>query len=158
MEIVKVVVDDIDDIFNQFDSNDISDELATYIEMRCSRVQKNELSIKIITRSELDDKTKDRVVDAIRCHFGLETKYTILDTKKRKTVNIIYFFLGVFILLFKNLLPLTNTVFDIFDVLGCFIIWESTFNLLFTDNEMDRKIDRAKKIRRCQIKFEYAEE
>lgn len=153
MEIVKIIIDDIEDIFNKFDKNDISDELATYIENRCSRVKKNEMTIEIYTDNKLDDKTKDKVVTAIRSHFGLETKYNIIDTKKRKILNIIYFFSGIFIMLFKNLLPLTKTVNDIVDVLGCFIIWESTFNLLFTDNEMDLKTDRAKKISNCHIEF-----
>lgn len=54
---------------------------------------------------------------------------------------------------FKNLLPLTNTIKDIVDVLGCFVIWESTFNLLFTDNQMDLKTDRARKISNCRIVF-----
>ena len=153
MEIVKIIIDDIEDIFNKFDKNDISDELATYIEYRCSRVKKNEMTIEIYTDNKLDDKTKDKVVTAIRSHFGLETKYNIIDTKKRKILNIIYFFSGIFIMLFKNLLPLTKTVNDIVDVLGCFIIWESTFNLLFTDNEMDLKTDRAKKISNCHIEF-----
>ena len=153
MEIVKIIVDDIEDIFNKFDNFDISDELATYIENRCSRVKKNEMTIEIYTKKELDDKTKDKVVTAIRSHFGLETKYNLIDTKKRKIINLIYFLSGIFILLFKNLLPLTKTINDIVDVLGCFIIWESTFNLLFTDNEMDLKTDRAKKISNCHIEF-----
>lgn len=152
-EIVKIIVDDIEDIFNQFDNNDISDELATYIENRCSRVKKNEMVIEIYTNNKLDDNMKERVVNAIRTHFGLETKYNLIDTKRRKILNIIYFLSGIFIMLFKNLLPLTKTINDIVDILGCFIIWESTYNLLFTDNEMDLKTDRAKKISNCHIDF-----
>lgn len=153
MEIVKIIVDDIEDIFNQFDNNDISDELATYIENRCSRVKKNKMVIEIYTNIKLDNNTKERVVNAIRTHFGLETKYNLIDTKRRKIINIIYFLSGIFIMLFKNILPLTKTINDIVDVLGCFIIWESTFNLLFTDNEMDLKTDRSKKISNCHIDF-----
>ncbi len=50
MEIVKIIVDDIEDIFNQFDTNDISDELATYIENRCSRVKKMKWLLKYILK------------------------------------------------------------------------------------------------------------
>lgn len=153
MEIVKIIVDDSEDIFNKFDRNDISDELATYIENRCSRVKKNEMIIEIYTDNKLDENYKERIVNAIRTHFGLETKYNILDMKKRKILNAIYFLSGIFILLFKNLLPLTTTVNEIIDILGCFIIWESTFNLFFTDNELDLKTDRAKKISNCRIIF-----
>ena len=60
---------------------------------------------------------------------------------------------GVLIILLKNLVPLFNTIFDILDIIGCFIIWESAYNLIFTDNEEDRKTDRSKKISNCLIKF-----
>lgn len=153
MEIVKIIVDEIDDLFNKFDNSDISDELAIYIENRCSRVKRNEMIIEIYTNNELDEILKDKIVTAIRSHYGLETKYNLIDIKRRKIVNIIFFLSGIFILLFKNLLPLTKTINDIVDILGCFIIWESTFNLLFTDNEMDVKTDRAKKISNCHIEF-----
>lgn len=153
MEIVKIAVEDVDDIFNKFDSNDITDELATYIENRCSRVRRQEMQINIITKDKLDDKIKDRIVTAIRSHFGLETKYCIDDIKKRKLINVSLFLLGIFILLFKNLLPLLNTITDIADILAWFIMWESAYNLLFRDSAFDIKIDRAKKISNCQIKF-----
>lgn len=153
MEIVKIIVDEIDDLFNKFDNSDISDELAIYIENRCSRVKRNEMIVEIYTNNELDEILKDKIVTAIRSHYGLETKYNLIDIKRRKIVNIIFFLSGIFILLFKNLLPLTKTINDIVDILGCFIIWESTFNLLFTDNEMDVKTDRAKKISNCHIEF-----
>ena len=89
MEIVKINVDSIDDIFNKFDSNDISDDLAIYIENRCSRVKKQEMQIDIITKEKLDSKDKEKVVIAIRSHFGLETKYSIEDIKMRKIINAI---------------------------------------------------------------------
>ena len=153
MEIVKIMVDDIDDIFNKFDNFDISDELATYIENRCSRVKKQEMQIDIITKEKLDSKDKEKVVIAIRSHFGLETKYSIEDIKMRKIINAILFLIGIFILIFKNLLPLINTITDIADILAWVIMWESVYNLVFRDTQSDIKIDRAKKISNCQIKF-----
>lgn len=153
MEIVKINVDSIDDIFNKFDSNDISDDLAIYIENRCSRVKKQEMQIDIITKEKLDSKDKEKVVIAIRSHFGLETKYNIEDIKMRKIINVILFLIGIFILIFKNLLPLINTITDIADILAWVIMWESVYNLMFRDTQSDIKIDRAKKISNCQIKF-----
>ena len=153
MEIVKIIIDDIEDIFNKFDKNDISDELATYIENRCSRIKKNELVINIYTKDDLENVIKDKIVDAIRKHFGLETKYNLLESNRRKIANMLLIIAGVLIILLKNLVPLFNTIFDILDIIGCFIIWESAYNLIFTDNEEDRKTDRSKKISNCLIKF-----
>ncbi len=154
MEIVKIVVNDLDKIFHQFDCNDISDELAIYIENRCSRLAKNEMCIKIITERELSNVEKDKIVTAIRCHYGLEIKYVGIDIKRMKRVNIYYFISGLLVILIANLLSVGAFLVEVVDVLGCFIVWESAFNLLFTDNEMDLKIDRAKKISKAQIEFD----
>ena len=56
-------------------------------------------------------------------------------------------------MIFKNLLPLINTITDIADILAWVIMWESVYNLVFRDTQSDIKIDRAKKISNCQIKF-----
>lgn len=154
VEIVKIVVDDLDEIFHQFDYNDISDELATYIENRCSRLAKNEMCIKIITDRELSNQEKDKIVSAIKCHYGLEIKYVGIDIKKMKRVNIYYFLSGLLTILIANLLSIGPFFVEVIDILGCFIVWESAFNLLFTDNEMDLKIDRAKKISKARIEFD----
>ena len=60
MERIDIYVDDIDEIFNQFDHNDINDCLAEYIENRCSRIRKNELEINIYTNEKLNSDIKDR--------------------------------------------------------------------------------------------------
>ena len=153
MERIDIYVDDIDEIFNQFDHNDINDCLAEYIENRCSRIRKNELEINIYTNEKLNSDIKDRIVDVIRRHFGLEIKYNLIEANRRKIANMLLIIAGVLIILLKNLVPLLNTIFDILDIIGCFIIWESAYNLIFTDSEEDRKIDRAKKICDSIINF-----
>lgn len=157
VEIVKIIINDLDEIFHQFDNSDISDELATYIENRCSRLAKNEMCIKIVMKNELSSIEKDRIVTAIRSHYGLEVKYVSIDIKKMKRVNIYYFISGLLTILIANLLSVGSFFVEVIDILGCFIVWESAFNLLFTDNEMDLKIDRAKKINNAHIEFEISD-
>lgn len=154
MEEVVIKVSDIDTLFNYFDEDDISDELANYIENRCSRVLKKEMIIKIITDNKLDDDQKDKIVNAIRTHYGLETKYTMIDNHRTNLVNLILLCIGVLIIIVESIIQVFDTLLNIIDIIGCFIIWESAYNLLFTDSEMDRKIDRAKKIINSKIIFE----
>lgn len=153
MEEINIFIDNFDDIFNQFDKSDISDELALFIENRCSRIKKNELVIYIHTKCELNSTEKELIVDAIRKHFGLETKYNLIESNRRKIANMLLIIAGVLIILLKNLTTLFDTVLDILDIIGCFIIWESAYNLIFTDNEEDIKRDRSKKISNSLIKF-----
>lgn len=154
IEIVNIYADDVNTLFNQFDSEDISDELASYIEKRCSRA-KNKMVIKVHTNDALTHNEKDKIVDSIRSHFGLEIKYLSRDNERMNFVNLIYFIVGVLIILIDYLIPFNAVVNEVIDLLGCFIIWESSFNLFFTDNEMDRKIDYAKKIINAKIVFEH---
>lgn len=153
MEEVNIYIDNLDEIFNTFDNNDISDELALYIESRCTRLKNNKMVIKFISEYEVSKENQNKIINALRSHFGLEIKYNTLENKKRNLVNLVIMLVGLLILLFKNILPLTTTIFDIFDIFACFMIWESTYNLLFTDNESDIKIARAKKIISAKITF-----
>ena len=153
MEEVKVYINDYDSLFNVFDKNDISEELATYIENRCSRIKNSEMVIKFISNKTISDKDKDKLVDALRSHFGLEIKYNLIESKRRNLTNLVLMLIGLLILIFKNILPLLDTLFDILDIFACFIIWESAYILLFTDNESDINIRRAKKISNAKIEF-----
>lgn len=155
IEIVNVKVDDINDLFNKFDDEDISDELACYIENRCSRTMKNKMLIKVYTEEELNDEIKDKIVTAIRSHYGIENKFLAIEIQKLHRVNIYYFIAGVLTIFGANILPIGKFIPDIIDVLGGFIIYESAFNLLFTDNELDLKSYRATKIEKSRIEFEY---
>lgn len=153
MEEIKVYINDYDSLFNVFDKNDISEELAIYIENRCSRLKNKEMVIKFISNKTISDKDKDKLLDALRSHFGLEIKYNLIESKRRNLTNLVLMLVGLLILIFKNILPLLDTLFDILDIFACFIIWESAYNLLFTDNESDINIRRAKKISNAKIEF-----
>ena len=155
IEIVNVKVDNIDDLFNNFDDEDISDELATYIENRCSRTMKNEMMIKVFTEEELSEEMKDKIVTAIRSHYGIENKFLDIEIKKLQKVNMCYFLAGILTIFVANVLPIGKFIPEVIDVLGGFIIYESAFNLLFTDNELDLKSYRATKISKSKIVFEY---
>lgn len=153
MEEVKVYVNDYNCLFNVFDKNDISDELAVYIENRCSRLKNKKMVIRFISNNNISDRDKDKLIDALRSHFGLNIKYNLIESKRRNITNLVLMLVGLLILIFKNILPLLNTLFDILDIFACFIIWESAYNLLFTDNESDINIRRAKKISNAKIEF-----
>lgn len=152
-EEVKVYISDYDSLFNIFDKNDISDELATYIENRCSRLKNREMTIKFVSSKTISDSDKDKLVDALRSHFDLEIKYNLIDSKRIDITNLVLMLVGLLILIFKNILPLLNTLVDILDIFACFIIWESAYNLLFTDNESDVNIRRAKNNSDAKIEF-----
>ena len=154
LEIVKVYIDDMKDIFNQFDYEDISDELANYIENRCSRTTKNKLCIKMYFNNELTNEEKDKIVTAIRSHYGLEKKYLEVEIKKLQKVNLCYFIAGLLTILASILLPLGSYIPEVIDVLGGFMIYESASYLLFTDNELDLKCYRAIKISKAKVEFD----
>lgn len=154
IEIVKVNVDNFDDLFNQFDSDDISDSLALYIENRCSRTTKNKLRIIISTKEELNKLEKDKIVTSIRSHYGLENKYLDIEIKKMNKVYMMYFFVGLLTVFIGNILSIGTYIPEVIDIIGGFIIYESAFNLFFKDNELDLRSYLIKKIGSAHIDFE----
>ena len=154
IEIVKVNVDNFDDLFNKYDSDDISDSLALYIENRCSRTTKNKLRIIISTKEELNKLEKDKIVTSIRSHYGLENKYLDIEIKKMNKVYMMYFFVGLLTVFVGNILSLGTYIPEVIDIIGGFIIYESAFNLFFKDNELDLRSYLIKKIGSAHIDFE----
>lgn len=157
IERVNVRVDDISELFNRFDDMDISDDLAHYIENRCSRFSKNKMEIIINTNKNLGPLDKEKIVDSIRKHYGLETKYLYNDIKKMQLHNILYLVAGILIIVLESILPNQFIMVTIIDIFGWVIVWEAIFNLLFTDSELDRKLDRSRKISNCKIVFKVNE-
>jgi len=153
-ENIVIDIDDIEDIYNQYNKNELNDDLANYIEKRCSRLMKNKVDITFVTNEELNDIEKNKINDLVRSHYGLEIKYLNIDVKKIKTANTVYLIAGILIIIIEMILKDFFLISTVIDILGWVLIWESVFNLLFTDNELDIKLSRAKKILNSNITFE----
>lgn len=153
-ENIVIDIDDIEDIYNQYNKNELNDDLANYIEKRCSRLKKNKVDITFVTNEELNDIEKNKINDLVRSHYELEIKYLNIDVKKIKTANTVYLIAGILIIIIEMILKDFFLISTVIDILGWVLIWESVFNLLFTDNELDIKLSRAKKILNSNITFE----
>lgn len=154
IENIVIDIDDIEDIYNQYNKNELNDDLANYIEKRCSRLMKNKVDITFVTNEELNDIEKNKIKDLVRSHYELEIKYLNIDVKKIKTANTVYLIAGILIIFIEMILKDFFLISTVIDILGWVLIWESVFNLLFTDNELDIKLSRAKKILNSNITFE----
>lgn len=153
-ENIVIDIDNIEDIYNQYNKNELNDDLANYIEKRCSRLMKNKVDITFVTNEELNDIEKNKINDLVRSHYELEIKYLNIDVKKIKTANTVYLIAGILIIIIEMILKDFFLISTVIDILGWVLIWESVFNLLFTDNELDIKLSRAKKILNSNITFE----
>lgn len=155
LEVIRIEVGELSSLFNPYDSMDISNELAEYIEKRCSRISKSKIEIDIISKEEIDKDKREKIVDAIRRHYGLEIKHISRANKKMQIANILYFIAGIFIILLDSIVYnyMKFVIPEIINILGWVIIWESCFNLLFTDHQMDLTVSMARKIEKCHINF-----
>ena len=153
-EVIKVIVTDLSDLFHPFDNDDISDELASYIEKRCSNTHRYDLVIKIFTDKELTKEMKIKIINAIRSHYGLDVRYTELSNKNMKYLNVIYFIIGFMMIFGLRAMNIDLSFTYILDIIGSLMIWESVYNLIFMDSEMDQQIILDKKIMNAKIVFE----
>ena len=157
-EVIKVNVTHLADLFHPFDNDDISDELQDFIEERCSNTVKYDLVIKFITSKDLTDTMKDKIVTAIRSHYGLDVKYTELSNRRMKQLNFIYLLIGIIMIFGLRAFGIDLSFTYILDIIGSLMIWESVYNLVFMNSENDQKIILDKKIMRAKIVFEKKKE
>ena len=153
-EVIKVIVTDLSDLFHPFDNDDISDELASYIEKRCSNTHRYDLVIKIFTDKELTKEMKIKIINAIRSHYGLDVRYTELSNKNMKYLNVIYFIIGFMMIFGLRAMNIDLSFTYILDIIGSLMIWESVYKLIFMNSEMDQQIILDKKIMNAKIVFE----
>lgn len=152
-EIIHIDIEDMDDVYNCFNKNDLSEELQYYIEDQCGRTNSNEVIFRITTREELPEEEKERLVDTIRRHYGLDVRHCELQIKKNKIINILFFIIGVLLLFLLHNVQDLDFIPEVLDIVVCLVIWESIYNLIFKDFQIDLEVGLSKKIYTSRIEF-----
>ena len=157
METVEIFVEDLNDCYNPFDHDDISLELVEHIDLQIGRTKGKNININILSKEEISSVDKESLIDSIKAHYQLEYYYNRMENKQMYFNNIIIFIIGVLFLMFKNHIPMGDTISDITDIMGCFTIWSAVENMLFTDYSQDSYVRIIKKVMHATFTFEIGE-
>ena len=158
MEEVEIFVENLEDCYNPFDHDDISMELVEHIDLNVARTKSKNIRLRIMSKEEIPNVEKESLIDSIRAHYQLELYYNRYENRQLLINNMAILVIGVLFLLFKNHIPMGDTISDITDILGCFTIWTAVENILFTDYSQDSYLRVIKKVMNSTITFEVVEE
>jgi hypothetical protein len=75
-----------------------------------------------------------------------------------KQLNVIYLMIGIIMIFGLRAFNVDLSFTYILDIIGSLMIWESVYNLVFMDSEMDQKVILDKKIMQAKIEFEKKED
>lgn len=139
----------IDDAFNPFNSNEISNELDKYITDACLKGFKNikELNIKC----NLTKKEQEKLEETVHNYYKDQSKGLNNIDKYDNYIQIILLLLGLLLILISK--ETTTFLSEILLITGWVFVWELLYDVLFNQIKRKRKANIYKKLSKCKINF-----
>ncbi len=156
INIIEIVVKEKDNLYNNFNSNKLSDDLGNYIySQSLSYKIREEVKINIKTEFELNEKEKNDLVDMIREYFGLSIKETLIYYKYNNFKKTLLFILGVILICLSHFIGILNDflISEVFLIIGWVAVWEVFDNILLVETKKKFKLERFRKLVKCKIYF-----
>ena len=154
--VIRVDIDNKEDIYNKFNNEQISEELGDYIYNCAKMFPMNKKMIIYINNSVIfSNEEKDQLVDAIREYYGLFVRKQMFYTKFNRLKRVVLFLIGILLIVLSDsfshitefLIP------ELFLIAGWVAIWEAVYSILFVDNKVKLEIKKARQLSNCEIKF-----
>ncbi|MBQ7136517.1 MAG: hypothetical protein IJO43_00890 [Bacilli bacterium] len=154
--IIEVDVKDIEEVFNPFNENQISDELGRYIFLNSKKgMSKAELMINIDNKIPFDEEERERLVDAIRTYFGLLVREKMIYKRNNSIKKIILLIIGVLLIIIASLsVSVVGFVgAELISTIGKVALWELAHILLFEDRKERFDLKKLKELSECEVIF-----
>ncbi|MBP3920344.1 MAG: hypothetical protein J6D28_02140 [Bacilli bacterium] len=153
---IKVTLNKESMLFNNYNSDQLSDELSNYIYSQCKGIPVNKkININIYHSHSLSTNEKECIVDAIRSNYGIDIKENTLKLKNELVKELILIIIGSLFLIVSNILAFLNIdiIEEIVSIFGWVVIWEVAYNIIFMDTKLRYENKRLKKIVKSKINF-----
>lgn len=143
-------------IFNEFNSNQLSDDLSNYIYSSCKGYSTNKnITINIFHNYEITDNEKHKIIDAIRSNYGIDIRENNIKFRYEITTEIILVLIGSIFIVLSQIIDNLNTLLldELISIFGCMIIWEVSYNIIFNNTRMYIENKRLRKLTEAKINF-----
>ena len=153
---INITLNDNTQIFNPYNKEQLRDELSDYIYNSCKGSSNNKnIKINIIHNHDINDKEKEKIIDAIRSNFGIDIKENILHIKYELSIEIILIIIGTILLVTSKFFHNLNTIIidEIISIFGWVMIWEAAYHFIFVDIKEMIENKRLKKLTEAKIYF-----
>lgn len=141
------------EFYHHFNNTELSKEVAEYLLDKTGDVRfKQVCHIKINVLDKITEAEKEKMVDTIRKHFGLQVRSGLVFTDIETTRMIILFLIGVIFLILSYLIQADlELLSEIFLIVGWVGIWESIYRFIFDNVKMKINVKRNKYIANANI-------
>ena len=156
VNIIEVDIKSKDIAFNIFNENQISDEMGKYIFQHAKKSDINsKLIINIDNKVKFNTKEQERLVDAIREHFGLLIREKLRYIRFNNIKKMILIFIGILLTLISNSTrnSLGFLIPEVVSIAGCVAIWEVVHIILFEDTKNRFEIKKLRQLTNCEVNF-----
>lgn len=153
---INIFIKNITKIYNQYNENQLSDELSNYIYNQCKgkHAIKN-INLNINHDFDINNEEKIKLINTIRENYGIDIKENLLKMKHERIKEIILFFIGVLLIIFSKLFNYINgeIMGEIISIFGWVAVWEIAYNLIFAKTKIIIENKRLKKLTEAKIIF-----
>lgn len=153
---IEISLSENSQIYNEFNDNQLSDELSNYIYNQCKGkpVRKN-IVLNINHKFKMNEEDKIKLINSIRENYGIDIKENLLKLGFEHVKEFILIVLGSLLLLISNFFNYIDSpiISEIISIFGCVIIWETAHNIFFLETEIRLAIKRLKKLTNAKINF-----
>lgn len=142
------------DYVNKFNNDRISKELNNYLLDECKTIKYNsKINIKVKSEFNITEEEQKKFKEMIKNSYVDDNLELNLTLKRLLVVDLIMFLIGIVFLLFYYLSKNIIIMSEILLIFGWVLIWESTYNLLFSRVENKIKIKKNRQIINGKIDF-----
>lgn len=150
---IEIILNEDSNIYNQYNNEQLSNELHEYIYNQFKGVPVN-TDIKMIIKYnfELDDTEKDKLVDKIREDFGIDVKENLINLKIERIKQLFFLCIGTILIFISNKFD-NASIKEIMSIFGWIWLWEFGYSFCFDTIKTKIQNRRYKKLIKAKIEF-----
>lgn len=155
-EVINITIKNIDDIYSQFNSKKLSDELGSYIYNQSLSINlKKQLVIKFCTDSAYSDEENNFIKRIVKQYFEGIINETKNYYKYNRIKKIFLFMLGIVLIFLSHFVNIKNEfiISEVLLIIGWVAIWEVFDNILLVESKKRFKIKKCKQLISSKILF-----
>lgn len=153
---IEININNNEDIFNKFNKEQISNELANYILTSSKKfLTSSNIKIVIFQKVEMGKEEQNKVVHAIKEHFSLLASEKTKNLKLNNDKTFVLLGIGLSLIVLSDFCSKIINVLipELFLIVGWIAIWEMINSIFVSNNENKLERTIAKKISECEIEF-----
>lgn len=152
----KIIIDinDKEDLCEKYNKEVLASSISKYIESECISLRaKDKVAITICSAKKLSEEDQKYLVRIIKNNYLELLKEKKIIKEHQNISGFILSFLGIFFIAISNLLENSDIISELTLIIGWVILWEVVYRIVFDDIKDRIKIQRYKKLAKCQINF-----